>query len=644
MELIITELVSLIIVSTILLEHRFSHRSTQWPSGNTIAPVAITFLVYLCASILTHLSMRGYLRMSEGITITLNMVHLVAMPLYILYWMRAIERRLLDEPMARILERIQFAVLGLVTLVSFVDLAYRRFFQYNQVGRYLHGDGLVYLQYLCLGFIFIELVVLCLRWRRVAAYIRLLFLFSSLFLAISLIFFMIFRQPYLLGISSTFMLLFSYLVWQRRELTLDMLTRIPNYAAYLEQLKTIVITNRKATILVIDIENFRMINDRYGNAAGDSFLKLFAASLSKVDVRCSIFRLFGNRFALVLPRLSHNEIVRIVRAAKGIAAQGFLIEGSQVSCHINIAIVETPLKTNTIEEITDSLEFTMAEMKEKRRLSVIIFNQKLIPLRQRKLDILSVIRKAVIDESVVKVLYQPIIDTQGNHIIAAEALMRIVDERLGFVSPAEFIPAAEMAGLISSLTEIIIRKVCKMLAEHPKYADNLSHISVNVSASDLNSPDFASRVIAILKETGVNPKKLNLEVTESMFLTASNTVQENWDTLAGIGINFLLDDFGVGYSNLQSLVSKPFPIVKLDRSVVSNEENNFELLGLIAEMLNHLGKQMVAEGIENQRQLDTVRSYGIQYVQGYYFSKPVEEKQFLKMMTGSMCIIPSEKK
>lgn len=640
MELIVAEIVSFFIVAAILIEHRRSQNGSKPLEQDSIASVALSYLFYLAVAIITHLSMRGYLHLVPWFSIGITLAHMLAIPTYILFWMRAIERRLLHPETARILERVQFSLLGLAAIVTFSDLALRKLFVFSPIGLIVDGRGVLYILFLCALFIFVQMYVLVLRWRRIPGYVRNLFLFSSFFLLLSLVFFQWFKQPYLLGLSSTFMLLLSYLVWQKRELTLDLLTRIPNYTAYMEHLKHVVRTAQETTILMLDIENFRLINDRYGNAHGDVFLQRFATKLETSIPSGPVFRLFGNRFAIILPHQSHNGIVRIVKDIRSIANEGFLIEEMHISCHVNIAIVETPLKTNTVEEIVESLDYTMAEIKERRRLSVIIFNQKLVPLRQRKLDVLSVLRRAVVKESMVKVLYQPIIATKDNHIIAAEALMRIEDDRLGMISPGEFIPAAEMAGLISPLTEIIIRKVSTFLKNHEQQASHLSHISINISADDLHSAEFARRILDIIEQTKVDAGKLSFEVTESMLLSPSDSVHKNWNAFTERGIHFLLDDFGTGYSNLTTLVSKPFDFVKLDRSLVSNATNNYELLSLITGMLKHLGLSMVAEGVETKEQLEVVMREGIQFVQGYYFSKPVSEEQFLRWLSGSMCIIP----
>ncbi len=640
MELIAAEIVSFFIVAGILFEHRRSQKDSIHSREDTITPVGFSYLFYLVVSIITHLSMRGYLYLVPWFSMGITLTHMLAIPTYILFWMRAIERRLLPKQRVRILERVQFGMLGLAAIATFSDLAFHRLFIFSEAGRYIEGSGLLYLNYLSGLFILIQVIALFYRWHRIPSYIRMLFLFSSLFLLLSLVFFEWFRQPYLLGLSSTFMLLLSYLVWQRRELSLDLLTRIPNYTAYIEHLKHVVLTHQKTTILMLDIENFRLINSRYGNSHGDIFLQRFAAKLSAFNTQGPAYRLFGNRFALILRRQSHNGVVRIVQAIRAITSEGFVIDGAHITCHVNIAIVETPLKTNTLEEIVDSLDFTMAEIKERRRLPVIIFNQKLVPLRQRKLDILSVLRRAVVQESMVKVFYQPIIATKDNRIVAAEALMRIEDERLGMISPGEFIPAAEMAGLISPLTEIMVRKVCSLLTRYAKQVALLSHISINISAEDLHSTDFSRRILDVIEHSGADARKISFEVTESILLTPSDSVEKNWKAITDKGIRFLLDDFGTGYSNLETLISKPFDIVKLDRSVVSNATNRYELLALITGMLTHLKKRMVAEGVETAEQLEVVKQVGIQFVQGYYFSRPVPDEQFLSLLSGTMFIIP----
>lgn len=303
---------------------------------------------------------------------------------------------------------------------------------------------------------------------------------------------------------------------------------------------------------------------------------------------------------------------------------------SLITFHVNVAIVETPLSKNSAEEIMESLNFTMAEIKERRRQSVIIFNNKLIHARQRRLDILSVLRRAVSDHDMVKVYFQPIVDTISGLPVAAEALMRLQDDRMGILSPGEFIPLAEQSGLITLFTEIILTKVCSFIAENQDSVRHFSHISINVSADDLSNPEASQKLLEVLDKSPACARMIGFEVTESMLLASRGSLEKTWEKFHRQGIRFLLDDFGTGYSNLEALVKLPFDIVKIDRSVVSNAHHDYELLSLIAGMLHRLGKQIVAEGVETLQQLEVVRSARIHQVQGYYYSRPLDAEQFFQ--------------
>lgn len=641
MELVVTEGLSLIIVSSIVFAHLYVKKSRGASKEDSLLWVAYTTIFYLSVSILYHLQLTGGFQLSIPIARFLTILHTCSIGLFILVWIINIESWVIQNKKTfRQLTKVQVLLFSAFIVASTVDLFLQRLFVFT--GSTLSGGNGITLM-LMLSMLFIGLAILCIliHWRSIHVFSRLLFSLLILFLLLSLIFFQLFRQPYLLALSSSFMLLLSYLVWQRKQLTLDNLTRIPNYQALYEHFQHLSHHKMRATVLMIDIENFRLLNERHGTGVGDELLKAFAASLQGLGG--AAYRVVGNRFALIFPHLSHNEIVRKVRSIKLRTAEGWMIEDIHLTFYVNIAIAETPLQLNTADELVESLEFTLAAIKEKRRYSVIIFNQKLIHLRQRRLEILSVLRKAVADTSRVIVHYQPIVDIRDNRIIGVEALMRLHDDRLGMISPGEFIPLAEQVGLITKLTEIMVEKVCALLSDHQALGLALSHVSINISAEDLASADIAQHLLQILKQHQIDPALIRFEVTESMLLSSLENSQAAWKAYQDYGIHFLLDDFGTGYANLETLVERPFSTIKIDRSVVSNSRNQYQLLRVIAGMLASLGKQMIAEGVETEAQLASVKEAGIVYVQGYYYSKPVPEQEFLGFITESMCILPQHR-
>ncbi|MDC7229914.1 MAG: bifunctional diguanylate cyclase/phosphodiesterase [Sphaerochaetaceae bacterium] len=634
MELVMMELFLLIVVVSIVVNQKGTSSLFNYQDVNVVG-VASAYIGYLALAVLSHVHIRGLFPFPPPLARLVIILHIVSIPMFLFIWMNSIEKQLLSKRSYSLLFRVQRSLLTLFCVASFVDLFLNRFFVFSPELLIIGGLGIPFMLGLSALFVLVEFYASLVRWKHIEWHERAIMVLTALFLLFSLVLFEVFRQPYMLSLSSAFMLLLSLLSRQRKELLLDLLTRIPNNQAFLEALKHAIDSSDHRTILLLDIENFRLLNERYGEDGGDAILFSFAGFLKTTYEQAEIFRIGGNRFVLMFPLLTHNELVREVNLIKKKTAKGCSIGEMQVSFHVNIAIVEIPLQKNTVDEVVESLSFTMTEIKEKRRQPVIIFNQKLIGVRQRRLDILSILRKALVEQDMIQVYFQPIMDIDDNKPFAAEALMRLQDERMGIISPGEFIPLAEQAGLISMFTEIMLQKVCAFLIAHPSIQERLSHVSINIVAEDLAVGDIACKLLEILSQKGIDAKKIGFEVTESMALSSNPIVAKSWQALQDMGVRFFLDDFGTGYANLESLVNLPFDVVKIDRSVVSNTTNSYELLSLIAGMLQRLGKEVIAEGVETLEQLEMVKSNRISYVQGYYFSRPLPPGEFLSWLEAS---------
>ena len=561
-----------------------------------------------------------------------TILHTISFPLFILVWMAGIERFLSSSPAYRRRVAIQAVLLGLFSVVSFATMARGQLYKFDDTGLLVDGYGVTLALVLSLLYIMTGLSAVFRVRRKLERQTRLLFFLTPLFLMLSLLFFHLFRQPHLFAISNTFLLLMTYMFMQRRRMFIDVLTRLPNQAAFIEHVEQIVRVKERSTILEIDIENFRLVNDRYGIPTGDRLLVEFAAFLMTLKADARVFRVGGNRFSLVLPLLTHNDVVRIVKSIGDRTLQGWHTGEVTISFHVNIAIVEVASHAFAREKILEVLEFTLQEIKSRRRQAVIIYNARMEKLQKRRLDVLTALRNAIADDSRILMFLQPIFEASSGRIKGAEALMRIEDPQIGLIFPGEFIPAAEHTGLITHLSAIILRKACAFLEEHEQLASILSYISINISTDDLASLDTARRLVQIIESSKIDPRRIGFEVTESMILNSNKAVETTWRMFTELGVLLMLDDFGTGYSNLETLMKLPFSVVKIDRSVVSNSRNNFELITLISVMLERLGKQMVAEGVETREQLEFVQAAGVELVQGYYFSKPLAEQDFIDLL------------
>ena len=633
MEFIGAEFFSIIVVAAILFDRwKVQKQNSSLPADKAFFKLLVAYTGFLVIALFNHASILQVVKFPLLLERSNTIVHLVTFPLFILLWLLSIESQLLERKPFVILGILQIGVSAVYAIYSLADILLGRAYILDDTLKAIGGNGFITTVLLSVAYCVLALAIIAISWKKIEIGNHLLFIIIPLLLMVSMVFFYLYEQHNLFTLGTSFILLMNYMFLLRKRLEIDSLTGVPNQTAFMTRLEWILRQGHEATVFVLDIENFRFINHRYGIAVGDALLQSFATYLSTLVRDADIFRVAGNRFAVVAPKLSHNGIVRVVNRFKAKIRQPWEMANATISFHVNVAIIELPDHAEAKDQVVDTIDFTLSEIKSRRRQSVVIYSKRLMLLRQRRLDILTALRNAIGNESMVVVHYQPIYDTSTGHLVSAEALMRLQDDQLGLLMPGEFIPFAENAGLIVNLTEIILRRVCAFLTNHETAFRHLNHISINVSAEDFSSMEMAKRLLDIIDNSGVRASRISFEMTESLLLESYGTVKNSWGAFAQRGVTLALDDFGTGYSNLEALVNMPFDIVKIDRSVVSNSTNNFELITLISVVLERLGKRMIAEGVETQEQVEFVRAAGIDCMQGYFFSKPVPEDHFLNLL------------
>jgi EAL domain-containing protein (putative c-di-GMP-specific phosphodiesterase class I) len=245
--------------------------------------------------------------------------------------------------------------------------------------------------------------------------------------------------------------------------------------------------------------------------------------------------------------------------------------------------------------------------------------------------------KLAIDRDELMVYYQPIFSVKKNVYNSAEALVRIHDEELGWISPEEFIPIAEKNGLIIEMGERILTKVCRFIRDFHLSETTVEYIEVNISPVQLNQLGFADRVKHILEEYDVNPEQINIEITETATINAGAMVNDNISSLLDYGISFSLDDYGSGNANISYINHMPFKIIKIDKFIIWDSFKN-EKAGITLEytigMLNALNLYIVAEGIETEEMQQCLEKFGCHYMQGWYYSKAIPEQEFAALVCG----------
>ncbi|HCR73438.1 MAG TPA: EAL domain-containing protein, partial [Ruminococcus sp.] len=267
--------------------------------------------------------------------------------------------------------------------------------------------------------------------------------------------------------------------------------------------------------------------------------------------------------------------------------------------------------------------FYASDIFEKKHYSII-----------RNLD--SIIDNAIANDKL-SVYYQPIYSINEKRFNSAEALIRLNDDVYGFISPELFIPAAEKSGAIHKIGNFVLESVCSFIASDDFRKLGLDYIEVNLSVVQCMNNNLANDILSIIKKHGISSEQLNLEITETAAANFQNIISENLKTLSDAGISFSLDDFGTGYSNIRRVASLPLKIVKLDKTFVNNENNPKMMIVLknTIKMLKALNMKIVVEGIETKKCMETFAALECEYIQGYYYSKPLPKKHFIEFIDGN---------
>lgn len=420
----------------------------------------------------------------------------------------------------------------------------------------------------------------------------------------------------------------------------DGLTELPNRVFYQERLSQALELNdpgKHVAVLCIDLDLFKNVNDSFGHPMGDRLLKMVAARM-RAEVRGSnlVARLGGDEFAIVLasdvsPNEANDFAARLIR----ILSVPYDMDGIEVVIGASIGIALSPGDGGTSEELMRNADMALYRAKSEGGGVHRFFEREMDRQAQKRRDMELDLRSAFANGDF-EVHYQPLIDLAANRITGFEALLRWRHPEKGMISPADFIPVAEDIGLIVTLGEWVLRKACSEAAKWPEDVK----VAVNLSPVQFRSRNLFQVVLAALAYSGLPPRRLELEITESVFLAETETNLAILHQLRDLGVSISMDDFGTGYSSLSYLRSFPFDKIKIDRSFVKDLVGRPDCVAIV-RAISGLGRSLnittTAEGVETVDQLDRLRAEGCNEVQGFLFSsaRPASEVAELLLKFGS---------
>lgn len=388
-------------------------------------------------------------------------------------------------------------------------------------------------------------------------------------------------------------------------------------------------------VMFIDLDNFKHINDGLGHQYGDILLKNISSGLKQIPgVNDNCYRMGGDEFIILISHKVYPNLHNIIDRIKAEFARPWRLKGTEYYCTMSMGVVRFPTDGDTVEELIKKADIAMYDAKCAGKNRVAYYDENVISTSFKRLDLEKNMRNATrnaFDEF--EVYYQPITDISkpGMPCSGAEALIRWNSRELGVISPTEFIPLAEYLGLINPIGSFILREACMRC----KYWNDMGHpdykVNVNLSVVQLLQNDIVEQIAEVISETGIDPKNLTLEVTESLAINDMNRMKKILADIKKLGVRVALDDFGTGYSSLNHIREMPIDVIKIDRCFIidiGKDDFSNAFVKMVAELASAIDVNVCVEGVETKEQLDILMGSKIQLIQGFYFGRPMTAREF----------------
>lgn len=420
----------------------------------------------------------------------------------------------------------------------------------------------------------------------------------------------------------------------------DPLTGLPNRAHFQTQLKSALASadrsDSKVGVMLLDLDHFKKVNDTLGHAVGDELLKQVADRVKKcVRQTDLVARLGGDEFAVITVNAQlFGGVHRVGNAIIKAIAEPFVVDGKTIHTGTSVGATVYPDDPGESGELLRNADVALYQAKDGGRGSCRLFDEQLDSAMQARTAV-EVDLRAAVPEDQLFLVYQPQIDLKTDEIVGAEALVRWQHPDRGLVGPAEFIEIAEATGQIVEINRWVIRHACEQLVQWIDEDVPLPRLSLNISPVLFRRDDFFDDLSRVLEETGLDPQRLEIEVTESVAMAAGDDAERVLFRLRAIGVQLAIDDFGTGYSSLNRLKHFPLDRLKIDQSFVrniTNDDDDTAISRAITEMGHALDMRIVAEGVETAEQAEILSALGCDEAQGYHYSKPITADAFIEYL------------
>ena len=507
-------------------------------------------------------------------------------------------------------------------------------FTYDLVNGYQHGPAFAVLYIISFYYMIISWYLIIhfranlAKTQRVVVWVYTILCLAGIVIQIEM------SNVLILQFAVSVSILLAYLSLENPEDDVDARLGIYNRKGFIKMMKKTMEKNKSFEVEIFNIDNYRLVRDILGVEKSSEVMKQAVEALDKKIPHVNLFC------------LNEGQLVAFTENAAGIdnvsidwirleLQKTVTLDDVDITLSVSNFELLYPRDVSRMAEIVDiidySLNFVVDEEVEGRRLA----SEKILENRKRENKITHILQRAIANEEF-EIYYQPIYSVKDQCFNSAEALIRLHDDELGFISPEDFIPLAEKNGMIFKIGEFVLRSVCKAISEKKLEQYGLEYIEVNLSVAQCMQENLHKTLLAIMDEYHVPYSFINLEITETAVTVSKETLRNNIELLRKKGVTFSMDDYGTGYSNITNVITYPFHIVKMDKSIVWYAMENDRALSALKHSINmikSLNMDIVAEGVETKEQSQALQEMGCDYLQGYYYSKPIPLDAFITFIS-----------
>ncbi len=429
-------------------------------------------------------------------------------------------------------------------------------------------------------------------------------------------------------------LVFSFYL-QKPEEVLDCITGLFNQTAFIRMGSKYFKSRIPFHCISLILDDTVFLANSFGINSLNAFLREVGAYLSRSFRHSTLYYLGQGRFCVTCRNADIREMERIIFELRARFEQPWSFDTIELKLYSRMCVIECPKDVSSAEDVLDIISLISDDSRYKQEL---IYARDIdVSLRRRNIYIEHSLRRAF-SEQRFDVYYQPLYSTREKRLIGAEALVRLKNEDGEFISPEEFIPIAERTGLILKIGKYVFTSVCRTLSEIDPEVYGIKKIDINLSVAQCMQDILADQILTIRSIYQVPSSIINMEITETAAAHTPDVLLRNMQNLSDAGIELSLDDYGSGYSNMNYMLSLPFRMIKIDKGIVwraFEEQRSRTALTYTVAMINALGMTVLAEGVETKEQADWLTAVGCDYLQGFYFSKPLPKDEFLELMLHS---------